>query len=81
MAWKRASGVVIRKPGKDDYTKLKAYRTISLLSCMGIVMGKVVADMLSEDAKWKGLLNDRQFSSRKRQFAIDAAAIMIDRVL
>jgi hypothetical protein len=32
--WKRACGVVIRKPGKDDYTQLKAYRSISLLSCM-----------------------------------------------
>jgi len=36
--WKQASGVVIRKPGKDDYTKLKAYRSISLLSCMGKVV-------------------------------------------
>jgi len=33
--WKRASGVVIRNPGKDDCTKLKAYRSISRLSCMG----------------------------------------------
>jgi hypothetical protein len=30
--WKRACGVVIRKPGKDDYSKLQAYRSISLLS-------------------------------------------------
>jgi hypothetical protein len=30
--WKRDSGVVIRKPGKDDYMKLKANRSISLLS-------------------------------------------------
>jgi len=33
-AWKRASGVVICKSGKDDYTQQKAYRSISLLSCM-----------------------------------------------
>jgi len=39
--WKRASGVVIRKPGKDDYTMLKAYCTISLRSCMGKVVEKV----------------------------------------
>jgi len=45
--WKRASGVVIPKPGKDDYTKLKAYRSISLLSCMGKVVKKVAADLLS----------------------------------
>jgi hypothetical protein len=29
---KRASGVVIHKPGKDDYTQLKSYLSISLLS-------------------------------------------------
>ena len=33
--WKRVSGVAILNPGKDDYTKQKAYRSISLLSCMG----------------------------------------------
>jgi hypothetical protein len=33
--WKRACGVVITKPGQDDYTKLNAYRCISQLSCMG----------------------------------------------
>jgi hypothetical protein len=30
--WKRASGVVIRKHGKDDFMKLKAYCKMSLLS-------------------------------------------------
>jgi len=49
--WKRASGVVIRKPGKDDYMKLKAYRSISLLSCMGNVVEKVATELLSEEAK------------------------------
>jgi len=34
---KQASGVVIRKPGKDAYTKLKAYNCRSLRSCMGKV--------------------------------------------
>jgi len=44
--WKRASHVVIRKPGKDHYTKLKAYRSISLLSCMGKVVEKVAVELL-----------------------------------
>jgi len=33
--WMHASGVVIQKPGKKNYTKLKSYGIISLLSCMG----------------------------------------------
>jgi hypothetical protein len=77
--WKRASGVVIRKPGKDDCTKLKAYRSISLLSCMGKVVEKVAVELLSEEAERRGLLSDGQFGSRKGRSAIDAAAIMVDR--
>jgi len=38
--WKWASGEVIRKPGKDDYTQLKAYCSILLLSCRGKVVEK-----------------------------------------
>jgi len=77
--WKRASAVVIRKPGKADYTKLKAYRSISLLSCMGKVVEKVAAELLSEEAEGRGLLSDGRFGSMKGWSAIDAAAIMVDR--
>jgi len=75
----RASGVVIRKPGKDDYTKLKAYRSISLLSCMGTVVNNVVAELLSEEAGRRRLLSDRDFGSRKGRSAVDAEAIKVDR--
>jgi len=76
---KRPSEVVIRKPGKDDNTQLKAYHSISLVSCMGKVVEKVVAELLSEGAEKRGLLSDGQFGSRKGRSAIDAAAIMVDR--
>jgi len=46
-AWKRASGVVIRKPGKDDYTKPKAHHSILLLSCTGKVIQKPAVQLLS----------------------------------
>ena len=76
--WKRASGMVIRKPGKEDYTKLKSYRTISLLSCVGKLVEKLVAELLSDEAERRALLSDGQFGSRKKRSAIDAAAIMVD---
>jgi len=76
---KRASGVVICKPGKDDYTKRKAYRSISLLSCMGKVAKKVAAELLSEEAERRALLSGGQFGSRKGLLVIDAVAIMVDR--
>jgi hypothetical protein len=77
--WMRASGVVIRKPGQDDYTQLNAYRSISLLSCIEKVVEKVVAELLSEEAEGRGLLSDGQFGSRKGLSAIDAAAMMVNR--
>jgi len=77
--WKRASWVVIRKPGKEDYTKLNLYQTISLVSCMVKVVDKVVAELRSDVAKRRALLSDGQFGSRKKWSAIDAAAIMVDR--
>jgi hypothetical protein len=44
--WMRTRGVAIRKPGKDDYTQLNAYHSISLLSCMGKVVKTLVAELL-----------------------------------
>jgi len=76
---KRPTRVVIRKPGKDDFTQLEANRSISLLSCLGKLVDKVVADLLSEEAERRGLLSDGQFGSRKGRSAIDAVAIMVDR--
>jgi hypothetical protein len=58
---------------------LKVYRTILLLNYLGTVVGKVVANLLSEAVERQALLNDGQSCSRKRRSAIDLAAIMIDR--
>jgi hypothetical protein len=70
--WKNGSSVVIWKPTKDNYMKLKAYRSESLLSCIGHVVEKVVAEVLSQEAKRRGLLSDRQFWSRKPRLVIAA---------
>jgi hypothetical protein len=77
--WKPACGVVIRKPGKYNYTQLKAHRSISLFSCMGIVDEKEVAELLSDEAEIRGLLCNGQFPCRREWSAIDAAAIMVAR--
>jgi hypothetical protein len=45
--WKVAEGITIPKPGKDDYTKAKSYRVISLLNCLGKVVEKVECRPLS----------------------------------
>jgi len=77
--WMRVSGLEICEPGKDNYTPLKAYRSISLLSCMGNVVQRVFAVLVSDEAERRGLLSDRQFRSKRGQSAFYAAAIMVDR--
>jgi len=37
---------------------LKAYRSISLLSCMGTVIEKEVAELLAQEAERRGLLSN-----------------------
>jgi hypothetical protein len=71
--------VVIQKPGKEDYTKLMSYRTISLLSWMGKVVEKVVTELLSDEAQRRALRSDGQFGSRQKRSGMDAAAIIVDR--
>jgi len=77
--WKWASRVKILKPGMDNYTKSTAYCTTALLSCMEMVVLKKITEQLSEEAEWRGLLSNEQFPNRKRQSAINAAAIMVNR--
>jgi len=48
--WMQSSGIVIPKPGTDNYTELNVYRPKSLLSCMGTVVEKVATELLSERA-------------------------------
>jgi hypothetical protein len=45
--WKIAKGILLRKQGKPTYTAANAYRVISLLSCFGKVVEKVVATWIA----------------------------------
>lgn len=44
--WKTARGVATPKPRRGDYSLAKAYRVISLLSCLGEMVENVAAIML-----------------------------------
>jgi hypothetical protein len=63
VVWKGCITVVVRKPGKNDYTKLTPYRSISLLTCVGKVVDILAAELLSEKAERRGLVSDGQFGS------------------
>ncbi|THC94016.1 hypothetical protein EYZ11_006525 [Aspergillus tanneri] len=62
--WKRAKIIVLRKPGKPDYTVPGAYRPISLLNTLGKVLEAVMAKRLSYYAEAHHLLPITQFGGR-----------------
>jgi hypothetical protein len=54
--WRSAKIVVLRKPGKSDYTNPRSYRPISLLNTLGKLLEAVMARRLSHLAEKYGLL-------------------------
>ena len=77
--WKTARRITIPKPGKDDYSQAKAYRVISLLDCLGKVVEKTVAYILSNHCERTGALNPGQYGSRPQRSAVDAVGLAMAR--
>jgi hypothetical protein len=75
--WKKAKGILLKKPNKSDYSIPKSYRVISLLNCLGKVVEKIVATALSNFCEQKELLYEGQFGYRKQRNATDAVAKLI----
>lgn len=66
----------MRKPGKDDYTVPKSYRSIALMNTVGKIMNAVVARRLSYHPKAYEVLPRTHMSGRKmrsNEHAINAA--------
>ena len=57
--------IVLRKPGKDDYTQPKAYRPIALLNTLRKALEAIVANRLAYLADVHGLLPSRHTGGRK----------------
>lgn len=58
--------VVVPKQDRDDYTLCKNWRPITLLSSIGKIIERVVANKLTELAILHGFVQDTQFAFRKR---------------
>ena len=78
--WRRAIGVTLSKPGKPDYTILKAYRVISLLNCLGKVTERILAKRLGVMAETGPLLHNSQLGGRKKKSAVDTALLLTNYV-
>ena len=59
--------MVIPKPGKADYGAAKAYRVISLLNCLGKMVGKVAAILISNHYEREGAFHPGQYGCRAQR--------------
>ncbi|KAF7567753.1 hypothetical protein PtrM4_143440 [Pyrenophora tritici-repentis] len=78
--WKQATGAVLKKASKPDYSIPKAYRVITLLSCLGKINERITASRLSNLAEITELLHLTQIGGRLKKSAIDAAMLLIDQI-
>jgi len=77
--WKTAKGVVIPKPGKPDYSKVRAYRVISLLDVISKLLERTAAHLIADHLERKRGLHEGQFGCGKRRSCVDAVAILMNR--
>ncbi|PIL34385.1 hypothetical protein GSI_03160 [Ganoderma sinense ZZ0214-1] len=70
--FRRAVTVIIPKPNKPDYSKIKAYRPIVLLSCTAKWLEKVINNRLQYDLHKHGILHPCQFGSAWQKSTVDA---------
>ena len=79
-SWKTAMGVVIPKPGKPDYTQIRAHRVISLLDSISKLVERTTAHLIADHLKRRNKLHDGQYGCRKRRSAVDAVAVLMNRM-
>jgi ribonuclease HI len=78
--FKDTATVVLRKPGKDDYTQPKSYRPIALLNTVGKAMEAIMADRLTYLADTYGLLPRRHTGGRKLASTEHAMHFLLQRI-
>jgi ribonuclease HI len=78
--WRQATGAVLKKPSKPDYSLPKAYRIISLLNCLGKVSERILAQRLGYLAETSAILHPTQIGGRQKKSAIDAALLLLQEV-
>lgn len=64
--WRIAKIVPLKKPSKDDYTRAKAWRPISLLSTLGKLLKAVIAERTSFAVETPGLLPTNRLGAREK---------------
>ena len=78
--FKETRTVVLRKPGKPDYTKSKAYRPIALENTIGKVLESVIADIMSYLTETYELLPEQHYGGRPGRSTEDALMVLSENI-
>ncbi|XP_075990359.1 uncharacterized protein LOC142986010 [Anticarsia gemmatalis] len=78
IPWKKAHVIILRKPGKEDYTHPKSYRPIGLLA----VFGKIVEKLMIRRTLWhiQPTLNNNQYGFMPGRGTEDALYNLVDHI-
>ena len=79
-AWKESITVVLRKPGRPDYSVAKAYRPIALMSCMSKILSSCVTDVLEYQAERLQLLPNHHFGGRAGRTTTDSLHLLTKKI-
>jgi hypothetical protein len=74
--WKKSSTIVLRKPGRPDYSLPKAYRPITLLDTMAKLLSSCVANDLTYIAEQHQLLPPTHFGGRPGRSTTDSLHLL-----
>ena len=77
-SWKRYKTVVLRKPGKSDYTVPNAYRPIALLDVFAKLLSACVKEIWEFHAERLNLLPRNQYGGRKGRTATDSVHALVN---
>ncbi|KAJ3560528.1 hypothetical protein NPX13_g9271 [Xylaria arbuscula] len=78
--FRKSTTVVLRKPGKDNYTVPKAYRPIALLNTIGKIMDVIIAKRISYMAETYQLLPNTHMGGRRLRSTEQALHIIVEKI-
>ena len=78
--WKEATTILLRKPGKSDYSNPSAYRPIALLNILRKALEAVVARRIRHVVEAHGLLPEAQMGARRGRSTETALHLLTEKV-
>jgi len=78
--FKDAATIVMRKPGKKDYSNAKAYRSIALLDTLSKILKFIIFERLRNVVEACGSISDTQMKARKHRSTDTALQLITEKI-